>query len=354
MTVHRVRRLPVPPGPTATRRLTAPPRATRRFAAPPRTVRRLAASLLAALFLAAGALLPATPVHAAPGDDFRWSVRPAEAGGGSTRSQFTYDLAPGRHIDDRVAIKNLSTRTLNFSVYAADAFTSADGAFALPVAGSRSDDAGRWLQLKPVRRTVKPGGQIVLPFRIAVPKDAAPGDHAAGVLASVTVPAKNADGQTVMVDRRIAARVYVRVDGPLRPRLTVESVSAEYDNPLIPFLPGRMTVTYTLRNTGNVRLSGDAAIGAAGPLGIPLSSSVRRPVPEMLPGSAVTLTDRIGGVVPAGLLTGEVSVTPSGLLEETGEATTWQIPWTVLYLLVVAAAVVAFVIVRRRRKARQP
>lgn len=315
------------------------------------TTHRVGRLLATLTLVAAGAVLPAAPAQAAPGDDFRWTVGPADAGGGSTRSQFTYDLAPGRHIDDRVAIKNLSGRTLTFSVYAADAFTSADGAFAMPVAGTKAADAGRWVQLKPVRRSLEPGAQLVLPFRIAVPRTASPGDHAAGVLASVTMPQTNGDGQTVLVDRRIAARVYVRVDGALSPKVTVESVSAGYDNPLIPFWPGRMTVTYTVRNNGNVRLAGDAAIRAAGPFGVPLSSRKSRSLPEMLPGSAVTLTEELGGVAPAGRLTGEVSVTPAGLLAETGEATTWHVPWTVLYLLVAAAGVVTLVIVRRRRRA---
>jgi hypothetical protein len=321
-----------------------------------RLPRAVAALLVAAVTALAAAAVPA-PAGAAPGDEFRWAVQPSDSKGPGSRSQFTYDLAPGQQIDDHVAVTNLSTKPLTFTVYATDAFTSTDGAFALPPASQSAREAGSWVKLERKAYTLRAGDRVVLPFRLSVPSNATPGDHAGGIIASVTEQQTNAEGQRVNVDRRVGTRVYLRVSGPLNPTAGVESVEVSYDNPLLPFARGPMTVTYRLRNTGNVRVTGKARLRATGLFGIPLSGGQEVTLPEMLPGAEVVLVCKVDGVVPAAMITGRVEVdaaTSEGPLRPvTRTESVWTVPWTLLYLLVVVGGVVTLLCWwwRRRRRA---
>ncbi|GIG90383.1 WxL protein peptidoglycan domain-containing protein [Plantactinospora endophytica] len=312
--------------------------------------RVFAASVVAVALLAA----PAGPAAAAPGDEFRWTVEPADATGAAPPGQFGYDLAPGQQRDDRVAVTNRSVRPLTVTVYATDASTSGDGAFALPPASQPAREAGAWIGLERQVRTLRPGERAVLPFRVTVPRDATPGDHAAGIVASVAEQRTDAEGQRVNVERRVGARIYLRVNGPLAPMVDVESVQVGYANSAVPFARGPATVTYRLRNPGNVRVGGTAKLRTTGLFGVPLASGQDVTLPELLPGARVTLVRRIDGVPSAGMVTATVRVEatssegPLPVVTRTG--TVWTFPWTMLYLLVVIGAVLALLWWRRRRR----
>lgn len=301
----------------------------------------------------AGIFTPGLPAQAGSADDFRWTVLPSDAKGPTGRSQFVYDLEPGQRLQDHVAVKNLSSRPLDFSVYATDAYTTVDGAFALPPASETPNAAGTWLGLNRKTHRLGPGRQLVLPFQLSVPPNAAPGDHAAGVIASVSAPGTSTDGQRVNVDRRVAARVYLRVGGPLQPRTEVESVVVDYGNPWIPFTRGQLTVNYRVRNTGNVRLGGTVRVHATGMLGVPLSGTEEVTLPELLPGATVALTERLDRVLPAGLVTGVVDLDVSSAGGEpitmTRTRSTWTVPWMLAYPVLLGIAVLTYT--RRRRLA---
>ncbi|MGI5149518.1 WxL protein peptidoglycan domain-containing protein [Plantactinospora sp. CA-294935] len=313
--------------------------------------RRVVAALVVAMTLSAAV---SGPAGAAPGDEFRWTVEPDAAAGADPRGQFSYDLAPGQQRDDRVVVTNRSSEPLTFTVYATDASTSTDGAFALPPASQPARDVGAWVDLGRQTRTLRPGERIVLPFRVTVPRNATPGDHAAGIVASVAEQRTDAEGQRVNVERRVGARIYLRVNGPLAPLVDVESVQVSYASPAVPFARGPATITYRLRNPGNVRVAGTARLRITGLFGIPLSGGQDVTLPELLPGARVTLVRRIDGVLPAGMVTATVRVdatSSEGVLPAvTRTGTIWTVPWTLLYLLVVIGAVLALLWWRRRRR----
>ena len=83
-------------------------------------------------------------------------------------------------------------------------------------------------------------------------------------------------------------------------------------------------------------------------------------MPELLPGSSITLTGTISGVLPLIRVSGSVKLEPfsaDGTVDPAPEsvsrsASTWAVPWVWLALLVVA--VVVFRLVRRRRRAAGP
>ena len=94
----------------------------------------------------------------------------------------------------------------------------------------------------------------------------------------------------MLVEHRAGSRVYVRVAGPINPSLVIDSLHAQYHRSLMAPLGGDLDVTYMVRNAGNVRLSAHQVLEAAGPLGIPLGDAKPDDVPELLPGSSITLT----------------------------------------------------------------
>ncbi|HEY0807684.1 MAG TPA: hypothetical protein VGD84_21640, partial [Pseudonocardiaceae bacterium] len=116
-----------------------------------------------------------------------------------------------------------------------------------------------------------------------------------------------------------------------------------------PFGGGGTTVTYTVRNNGNVRLAGDQTVSVTGLFGIPLATIHPTALQEVLPGDSVRVTAHVSGVFPAGPLTVHVRVTPVEVpgsphltvASQAGEGSVdmWAAPWPQLVLLVLLAAI---------------
>ncbi|SCF06462.1 protein of unknown function (DUF916) [Micromonospora matsumotoense] len=311
---------------------------------------RTSAALAAALLVATA--LPA-PAHAAPTPSpgpaagvgetgaARWAVQPSSAKGPTGRNYFIYDLAPGSTLTDHVGITNLGDRPVTFAVYGTDAYSAADGAFALLPADRRATDVGSWISVDRREWTIPAGKRVDIPFRLAVPANATPGDHTGGVIGAVARVRTTVDGQRVLVDQRLAARVYLRVNGPVRPAVTVEAVDVSYDNPVNPFAGGDVVVRYRLRNDGNVRLGGSGTVTVDAPFGWEQARTSPTDLPELLPGATFTVTERITGVPPLLRLTAAVDIaatsTDTALPPVVRAAGIWAPPWLLLALLAVAA-----------------
>lgn len=308
---------------------------------------------LVVLVLGAPLAVPA-PAAAAPAADFTWAVQPSGKDGPTGRSYFVYDAAPGQRIDDRVAVTNLGKESMTFAVYGADAYTTTDGAFTLQPASHRATDVGAWTSFGARTYHVPAGKRVVIPFSLTVPADASPGDHAGGVVASV-VQTRTTGGGKVNLDRRVAARVYLRVAGEMRPAVRVEAMKVGYDNPLNPVGTGPVVVVYRVRNTGNVRVAGTGRVQVDASLGWRLASTEPARLPELLPGSAITITEQVNGIVPAGRLgirvTVEATAADRALPAVTRTSGRWAVPWLWVAVLAAVAAWLAVRHVRRRRRA---
>ena len=315
----------------------------------------------AALLLAAALVMPAAPARAvgkAPADgDLRWSVQPSTAKGPDGRDYFIRRAAPGERLTDHVGITNLTGRPQTFSVYGTDAFTTADGAFALLPAAQSPTDVGSWIALARRAYTIPANTRLDVPFSLAVPTNATPGDHAGGIIASVTEEQTDAKGQKVLVDRRIAARVYLTVAGATAPRLSIDTVRLEYRQSANPADGGAMTVTYQVRNTGNLRLSGTGSIRVTGPFGWELARTGGLAMPELLPGGSLTVTERIVGVQPTLRLAAQVEVEPATFTQKLPAVArttgVWAWPWALgaalgLALLGLASRLISRRVTRRR------
>jgi cellulase/cellobiase CelA1 len=327
----------------------------------PARSRVLVGLLLLPLAATALALALAAPASAVEDDraSTTWGVVPSSEDGPNGRAAFEYTLDAGSAVSDYVGVVNYATKPLKVSVYASDAFTTADGGFDLLPRTDAPVDVGSWTTVKETRVTVPARSRVDVPFRIDVPENATPGDHVGGIVAAVTTAADADAESNVDIDRRIGARVYLRVAGDLAPSLTVRDVSASYDGTVNPFGRGRVTLTYTVANEGNVRLVGAPTAVVEGPFGAARASAVGEPLPEILPGNAIVRTLAVDDVWPLGRLDARVEVAPAasgdqalpGTLAPYGGSTTvWAVSWSLVALLLVAIVSGLVAWGRRRRR----
>lgn len=323
--------------------------------------------LLAAALAAAFAVSPAlggtdlAPASAAPvsaaTDGASWSVSPTDGPQGTGRPSFDYALDPGEAIDDAFSIRNDGATALTLRVYAADAFTTREGTIDLLPAGEQSVDAGTWVELEASEVVLEPGETRSVPFRVVVPVDARPGDHPAGIVTSLL---SDDAGAQVQVDRRLGSRLFVRVSGELSPAVTVSEPAVSFSGTWNPLALGEVEVVYTVRNTGDTRVTAVGASAVHGPFGVASVSTGAEQLPEVLPGSAVEVRQRLSGVAALLWLGGAVNVIPTsvgiGAAQLDAVVLPFQLPAvpvaTLLVLLALAGiAVAALMLYRRRRRA---
>jgi len=291
---------------------------------------------------------------ASGGGTVTWSVIPASSTKPDFRSKFSYtSIKPGSTITDHVAVVNRSHQSVAFSVYATDATgTTPANALVLMPAAQQPRDIGSWVTFPSgVKKLsiVIPGGKgIIETFRLAVPQQATPGDHTGGMIASVSFNRVNAKGQVVTEDQRLAVPIELRVSGPLHAALAVESISTGFHSPFNPFASGSATVSYSVHNTGNVRLTGSQGVSVTGPFGV--SSTVHLGhLPTVLPGDSVRFTAQARGLYPLGPMTAHVRVSPAIPLGAppialptgyaTGTASLFAMPWSLIGLIILVIVV---------------
>ena len=282
-----------------------------------------------------------------------FGVQPVTDGKPDGRPSLIEGVTPGATLTEHVAVINYSLQVLKLGVYATDAINEADGDLTVLPQEKKPTDAGSWIKLRGKGAsghvTVKPKSFVILPVDVRVPEDASPGDHVAGVVASLTA-ASRGNGVNPTVVNRVGTRVYFRVAGPVTPGLAVEGLSANYSNNWNPVGAGGATVTYRLHNTGNVILGARQHVVIDGLFGETASATPPR-IPLLLPGASVNVRVSVGGVVPEVRLTAKVDVTPivptdtnatdvSGLLQDVYSASThlWAVPWVLIGVVIVLAA----------------
>jgi hypothetical protein len=314
-------------------------------------------SLVAVCLLAVGALaFAAFPAVAqqgpndppAPGSGVHlesWALAPTgtDPSQPSSRPYLSYTVDPGSTVTDSVSLWNYSDVQMNFHVYATDAYNNKSGEFTLLPKDVKAKDAGTWVTLQTGYVTVPARTRVDIPISVTVPSGASPGDHAAGVVAASNTSTGDQGSASGVVERRTGSRVYVRVKGNVNPKLVVENLTADYHGSFNP-LDGSLDVDYTVRNTGNVRLSAKQQIEVKDVIGRTVDSRKGKVLEDVLPGATVQLHEHFTGVPAALRLTANVKVTPvaaAGSSEqppaaETYSSSTWAIPWTVVLLVLLA------------------
>lgn len=318
---------------------------------------------LAVLALAAtlGGTLPAT---SDPGGGASWQVQPTDHDGAS-RATFEASLDPGGRSADSVVITNLGAEPLSLTLSAADIVTTPSGDVTLadddaaPVASS-------WVTLSTDEVTLDPSTTVEVPFSVAPPTNAEPGDYAVAIVASLALPVSDADGQQVVLDTRVGARLYLRVVGDLRSELEVSDLTVERDAGWWNPLPASTSTDFLVTNTGTVRLDASAVVTLTGPFGWELGRSTPRELPQLLPGDSVLLSEAtsaaasgpavIAGIVAPFLLTATVEIEATEVstgqsFVYTASTSTVDVPWLAIVLVVLLeAGVVTRTVARRRRR----
>ena len=160
----------------------------------------------------------------------------------------------------------------------------------------------------PAESSSGPGVSYV-PFSVSVPHDAAPGDHAGGIVASLTSAGTGASGQRIVLVQRVGVRVFLRVAGPVSPALSIEQLGASYSGTANPLGGGDVSVSYLVRNTGDINLGFSQEVGVSAVIGDKHSVQLR-PVQVLRPGTVVHEQAVLHGVRPAGLLSVKVTLQP--------------------------------------------
>ena len=273
----------------------------------------------------------------------RWAVRPAgKDGKPDARTHFTEQGTPGTAVADTALVANLSPVAVTFQIYGTDAFNTPTGAFDLLGVQKTPTDLGSWMAFEHHEVSVPAGGSVLVGFTIVIPASATPGDHAGGLVVSLI--AQGSGSQRVNVESRVAVRVYLRIPGDLRPLLAVTGVRAAYHGTANPVGHGRVAVTYTVTNRGNIRLRSHPRLVVTNAAGRPMATLTPTDLPELLPGQSVTFTATATRVFPAGPLTVKARLTgladpeqPVGQVIPAVAASgyLWAMPWLLMLLVVV-------------------
>ncbi len=208
--------------------------------------------------------------------------------------------------------------------------------------------------------TIEARQSVTVPFSITVTADATPGDHPAGIVATLSTPA-GADG-AVNMDRRVGARSHLRVPGEITPMLRVQNLSADFTGQWSLTEGGASTVSMDLVNTGNVRLAGDTTLQISGPLGLWNRSIELGTIPEILPRNQIHVTGTADDVPPLIMLTHEVRLRLATVGDhQVGELPTPEpeyarvsaMPWLWLIILLAVVGRIAYLVQSRSRARRQ-
>ncbi|WP_285104877.1 DUF916 domain-containing protein [Promicromonospora sp. MEB111] len=317
-----------------------------------------------AAILALAILVPAAwpaPAFAAPvpaaADDGRvtWSVVPADAAGPDGRRVVDLELAPGARATEHVAVSNHSAEEVTFALSANDGYLTERGSFDMRPSAVEPVDGGAWIAV-PDEVVVGPGETEVVSVEVAAPADALPGDHPAGVAASVR------SGGEMQVESRVGVRVNLRVPGDVVAALDADLLGVSFLHGPSLFEPGSLVVRYAVVNDGTVALNTTALVGADSALGGPHASAPRGEALEVLPGGRREISVEVPGVWPLGPFGVEAVV---GATVAEGAAggdvpapadvvltdTAWALP--LLHALVLLALVLVGWAVRRALRARR-
>lgn len=314
-----------------------------------------------------GATTTTSPAATAPpGGRVTFGVEPASATGPDGRSSFSLGATPGAVVEDDVAVVNYSTVSLSLQLYATDAINISGGGLGLPPPTSRPTGVGTWISLPAASSTVEVGpesagqpGFTVVPVLVRVPTNASPGDHVGAVVASLQSAGKGKAGQRIVLDQRVATRMYIQVAGPLRPQLILTDLDTTYDGVLNPFGAGQVKIEYLVKNTGNVNLAVDQSVTSS-----PLIGSARQitmpKIPLLLPGDSVHESIVVPRVWPQFLVHESVTAQARELgqavatapIVVTAGSETWAIPWPLIVIVLVVLGLL-FVLIRRRRRRRR-
>ena len=277
------------------------------------------------------------------------------------RGYYTFGSTPGGRILDHIAVINYSDQAVSLLIRPEDALNTPQDGFAARPINQSPRDIGTWIALPSADLTVNlaPRTDLLIPFLVEVPKNATPGDHFGVLTATLESSVISKSGQKLHLLQTVGTRVFLRVAGPLHPGFAIENLRVSYKGTLNPIGTGLAVVTYTVRNVGNVALGGRQTVSLTGFFGTKKVAKKVANIELLLPGSSLTESIPISGVIPEFRDRGQVSISalviPGTVQSASGpyraSVSFWAIPWT-LIAIVLAVILVAIGLLRRWRRRR--
>lgn len=330
----------------------------------------LAVALLVTLFTlatampGAGAATSATASSTCPqvpasvgsgGTTPAWSFVPlSQKANFLSRSAIHLLAGPGQTVSDTAVLTNYSTDTLDFDVYGSDAYnTKKLGVFTLNPPNVKPIDVGNWLTLPVNQYNLQPCSVAEFHFEVKVPLNAAPGDHAGGIVALNLAPnTQPQSGTNFAVQRGEGIAVYVRVPGPLHPGVAAANVGATYSSSPLGFGSSSATVHFQVVNTGNEVLNGKAQVIVTDIFGSTVHTFRAVPIVALIPGQRMAIVEpKWSGLPFFGPVHLNVKMTTT-VIKSTGAAQFWIVPW-LLFLIIIVVLVALIYLWRRHRKRKQ-
>lgn len=191
-----------------------------------------------ALILALTVLFAASarPARSAADGAARFGLQPIvyDAAVPGSNAYFIFDAQAGTTVTSAVRVVNSGGARGTVRLYGVDAATGQTSGTVFLTREAPQHGAGTWLTLDSTELTLDAGEGRVVPFQVAVPADATPGQHVAGLVAEDTVlredtsagTAPNAAGFRVHIKNLTILAVQTSLPGPVTERVTVSGVSA--------------------------------------------------------------------------------------------------------------------------------
>jgi hypothetical protein len=326
--------------------------------------------LISSVLLAAGALAPAAGVWAQPKAG-SVGLRLIEAPSGRradprARSYIVDHVHPGNSISRKIGVINSSNKPARVVLYSGGA-ELVGGKF-VPLEGSARNDLATWTTVSPGTIDVRPSVEAVATVKIAVPRDASPGEHYG--VAWAQLPKSTPKGGGPSEVNRVGIRIYLSVGAGGEPAsdFLIDSLTAKRT------ADGTPQVVATVRNiggraldmAGSLRLTNGPGALSAGPfpaqlgttLGVkqtePVTVSLNKQLPDGPWDATITLR--------SGLLERSASATitfphsqgaAKPVKVKSGSSGLWEealVGLGALILLVLLLLLFLFFLRRRRRK----
>jgi hypothetical protein len=276
------------------------------------------------------------------------------------RGYYDYGAGAGGTIPDQIAVINYSSKEISLLIRPTDALNTPQGGFAALPITERSTGVGTWIALpkNDLSVTLPPRTDVIIPFRVEVPKSATPGDHVGVLTATLVSSIISKSGERVALDQTVGTRVFIRVSGPLHPAFAVENLKVKYRGTLNPIGKGKVVLTYAVKNIGNVALGGKQTVSVSGMFGSKAVAKKTAEVQLLLPGFSVKESVTVTGVIPEILDTGHVSVSPlyipGSIQPKSGpfkaNVQFWAVPWIIIAIVLFIILTAVWLLWRRRRR----
>ncbi len=279
---------------------------------------------------------------------------------GPGASWFIYELEPGETIEDAALITNQSDEDYNVEIYAVDAETTTDGAFAPLKKNYEHTDVGSWVTLSTDKVVIPAKSEVEVPFTVTVPEtDVDVGEHfGAIVIQEIKENETQGTGTGVEIVTRVGVRMYVTIPGEIRRGLDIEEFRyglisrLVYQKEIIPldrfldFLGLKPSVRFFMKfhNTGNVRVEPYITLKIKNLFGRTIYESEEQYGGIVMPGRTNEVPLNWTDPPFIGKFNVEATVRFEGGETQTVTTTVWIIPYPLIILL---ALIIVLIIIGR-------